>query len=336
MLDPYKLLKLNRRIKNHRIKCLAVLAADILALRHLSIRMDPVLGCNLGCLMCRFSSPVYRHANTGMLSIAEFDRIASLLFRKAIQVVIGTGAEPTLHPEYPRLVGIARRHKVPYIGFSTNGQRLTERSISELFTNGLDELMISMHGVRKETYERLMPPASYDRLHTVLGQVSDYAAKSGRRIPLRINYTVNPDNLSELADFFSVYGKYAITILQIRPVMDLGDTAYTDKDLAPYLERFDRICDALRQECRARKIVVLAPPPNSTTQTKSAVSFLKPLVHRYVSPDMVWEKGFNWRNETYEDYCRRINWRANLVRMMFTKFDKIDFFNRSLGYDVDL
>ena len=46
----------------------------------------------------------------------------------------------------------------------TNGQLLTEKKLRDLMDCGLNELVLLLHGVRKETYEALMKGASYDAI----------------------------------------------------------------------------------------------------------------------------------------------------------------------------
>lgn len=109
------------------------------------------------------------------------------------------------------------------IGLVTNGQLLTKEHLSQFMEWGPDELTLSTHGVERDTYERMMRRASYDKFLEVLEQIATTKKQRGSTLPeLRLNYTVNPDNLSELDRFFEVYGKYQVQTLQIRPIADLG------------------------------------------------------------------------------------------------------------------
>lgn len=338
--NPYLLLKLNRLLKNHSVKCLGVLVADKLGLRHLSVRMDPFLGCNLRCQMCHFSSPEYMARKTEIMSAEDYSRVAELLFPKALQVILGTGAEPTVHPKLPAFVEIAKqRHGVPFVGISTNAQLLTCELAASLLDAGLDEITISMHGVRKEMYERLQPPASYEKLHRALASLTELSERGGRKFAVRVNFTTNPDNCRELADFFEVFGNYKIDTLQVRKIFDLGDTVYHDRDLDPCLGTLEATRLALQEKCAARKTTLLCPSFRKKSGDSNPLSsILLPLVHRSVWPGMVWKEDFDWRNETYEAYCRRKKWHRDLLRMAATRASvlqkEIQNGHRSLGYDV--
>jgi hypothetical protein len=88
-MNFYTLLHLHKRIKSRRLKLLGLFLASHMGLRHLSIRLDPVLGCNLACNLCVLSSPDFRKANKGTLTSEEFEDIARVLFPRAFQLIVG-------------------------------------------------------------------------------------------------------------------------------------------------------------------------------------------------------------------------------------------------------
>jgi molybdenum cofactor biosynthesis enzyme MoaA len=159
--DYYRLLRLNRLIKSHRPKVAGVLLLHLLRRRHLFIRFDPALACNLRCRMCYFSNDDYRKREHGVFTPADVERLARLFFPLALQLNIGCIAEPTTYKHYASLVKIAKSYKVPHVGFVTNGQALDEQNLDELVDFGLDELIISVHGCTKETYENRLLSGIY-------------------------------------------------------------------------------------------------------------------------------------------------------------------------------
>ncbi|HUH17983.1 radical SAM protein, partial [Albibacterium sp.] len=159
--------------------------------------------------MCYFSSEDYRKKAGGILKKEELEGIAKSLFPRAFQLVIGCGAEPTLVSHYHELFALAKKYGVPDKSLVTNGQLLSKNDIEQLADSGLNELIISVHGVYRESYEYLMPGARYAHLLELLENYRQLKELRGTDCPeLRINYTVNPDNLYELNDFFSVFGEF--------------------------------------------------------------------------------------------------------------------------------
>jgi MoaA/NifB/PqqE/SkfB family radical SAM enzyme len=309
MDNVYKLLKLNKFVRSHRIKLAGVMLAELLNMRHLFVRLDPVLACNIRCRMCFFSNDEYRQAHKGMFTAAEIERIGRFFFPKALQVVVGCGAEPTLYKDYAGIVKLAKDYGVPYVGLVSNGQLLDGPAIDRLVANGLDELIISTHGVTKETYEKFMVGASYEKLLAVLECVGAAKAKTGKP-KLRLNYTVNPDNLAELADIFATFPHF--DVLQVRPVMSWGgDYGGT---MEGFVEQHNAIIDALIAASRERNVTLLANKIDPLYKGDGYDGFILNAVLRFVTPECVWREDFNWREEEYADYCRRTGWSKQLLK----------------------
>jgi molybdenum cofactor biosynthesis enzyme MoaA len=336
----YRLLKLNHLIRNPRLKLASIALAHAVGLRHLVVRLDPVVACNLRCTMCYFSDKQYVRTHKGIFSSDEIARIAALLFPRALLVVVGCGAEPTLYKDFPEIVRLAKQHAVPNVSMVTNAQLLTEKHIEHLVDYGLDEIMISVHGTTRETYERFMAGASFEKLHAVLQTLRDVKSRRRSLFPrLRINYTVNSENIDELTALFDVFGDYDLSTLQIRPVMDLGGQ-YRDPIGTAELAKFRAVTAALGREAHVRGVTYLANV-GDPTYTQPASSAVFQAVNRGISPEKVWREDFNWRNETYEDYCIRTRWIRKLISAAITGRDEIDTSDIGFGkyaarYDVNL
>ncbi|MDR1876834.1 MAG: radical SAM protein, partial [Flavobacteriaceae bacterium] len=149
----YKLLKLNHLIKNHRIKFFGLWLLTLLNKRTLSVYFDPVLACNLRCRMCYFSDKEYTARLKGIMPKEDLDLYANALFKNALKLQIGCGAEPTLYKDILKIIQLGKQYKIPYISLTTNGNLLTQEKINDFSNAGLDEFTISLHGVTKESYE---------------------------------------------------------------------------------------------------------------------------------------------------------------------------------------
>jgi molybdenum cofactor biosynthesis enzyme MoaA len=313
MQGVYRLLRLNALLRGHRAKFGAAFAAHTLGLRHLAIRFDPVMACNLRCRMCHFSNEAFVRGTKGAFTQAETERLASMFLPRSLLVVYGCGAEPTLYRNYPDLVRLAKSFGVPNVGLVTNAQLLQEADVERLIDHGLDELVVSVHGVTKATYERFMPGASFDTLLAALTTVA--AAKRRRattRPALRINYTVNGENLSELESFFAVFGAFSLSALQVRPVMDFGG-AYRTPLHNGDLDSYRRVTAAIQRQCEERGITALITSAATTYLSRNDRAAILHAVQRHVRPGRVWQDDFDWRNETYDEYCGRIGWGRHLL-----------------------
>ncbi|WP_431860974.1 radical SAM protein [Azospirillum sp.] len=315
--DSATLLKLNALVRSNRLKFAGVLAADLLGLRYTVVRMDPAVACNLRCAMCYYSDPDWYAGNAGpRFAPDQVERIAAEFFPEALQVFVGCGSEPTMWKGYPDIVRLAKEHGVPFVSLVTNAQLLTRPAVDELLAHGLDEIIVSVHGTEAETYERLMKGARWQRLHDNLAMLAEARRAAGRAGPaLRLNYTVNNDNLAQMTALLSVFGVYGPSTIQIRPMADLGRTAYTDKDLRRSLDAYGSAVARLRGECAAAGVRLFAniEDPLYRKRNRRAVVY-EHAVLRYIRPQRVWQEGFDPMTGSYADLKRQIGFRRSLAR----------------------
>lgn len=151
-MNFYALLKLHKRIKSPRLKLLGLGLAFAVGFRHLSVRLDPTLRCNLACRMCYFSGEGYKAKAGGLIQRDELEGLAKTLFPHAFQLVLGCGAEPTLARHYHEFFRLAKRYGVPDVSMVTNGQLIERDDLEKMADAGVNELILSVHGVREATY----------------------------------------------------------------------------------------------------------------------------------------------------------------------------------------
>ena len=310
-----RLLRLQRMVSSNRVKFLLVWLADVLGVRHTIVRLDPVLACNLRCGLCYFSNPDWRRDHPARhFSMEDMERLAEDFFPTALQCYIGCGAEPTTFKNFPAIVALARKHKVPFIALVTNGQLITRTHLVSLVDAGLDEIILSTHGATAKTYERLMVNASFARFLDLLAMIEDVKREKGCSSPrVRFNYTVCPENISELELFFEVYGRFDIHMIQLRPALDLGG-AVTNLRADGYLSGYGPTLAALKKQCAERGVTLLY---NENDPTYESVNRQAPVytegVSRIINPEVVWQPDFDWRHERYSAYKRRSGFRRRML-----------------------
>ncbi|MCK5685036.1 radical SAM protein [bacterium] len=332
----YLLLKLNSIIKIPALKQLYVLFAHLLKKRHLTLFMDPILSCNLKCKMCHFSEKGIEKKLFGKFKDQEMTRLSKMLFKRAIKLQIGCAAEPTLYKNFLNILIDAKKYKVPFVSFISNGQLLTQEHIQNFIDYELDELILSMHGVSKNVYENFMTNSSHSRFLSLLRKITDLRKKNNSSFPkVRINYTVNPDNLHDLSKFFDIFGLFTIDILQIRIIKDLGNTAYKNFNIKDYYPDYIRITDNIAKECKERNIThLIAKIDREASDQKYNENTLFESIYRNITPQTVWKNDFNWREENYDDYCKRIHWSKILFKNIFVKKKEDNSFDSY--YDINV
>ncbi|MGB1307371.1 MAG: radical SAM protein [Oceanihabitans sp.] len=332
-MNVYKLLKLNRKIKSHRIKFFGIWLLHIFNKRYLAVNLDPVLACNLRCKMCYFTDADYVKTLKGQFKPEELNLVAKTIFKRALKLQIGCGTEPTLYKNLEAVVALGKKYKVPYISLTTNANLLNEENIEALLKAGLNEFTISLHGVTKESYESFMKKASYEKFHNAFNAFQKLKSKYNFKV--RINYTFNKDNFYELAGLFNHFNGKSFDILQIRPIRKIGNTEYNNFDLDSLRVDYPKVISQIRKECKENNITLLASNKIPVKTEINNSSFILDYTFCYVSPKDFWKKGFNWKEESFNQYSKKIGWGKLLFANIFKSETELKSISNRLNYDVE-
>ncbi|NPA43596.1 MAG: radical SAM protein [Chlorobi bacterium] len=305
--------------------------------RYFAVNFDPVLACNLRCKMCYFSDKEKAKTLKGIFPEKDLALWAERSLPRALKLQIGCGAEPTLYPALDKVIALGKAYGVPHISLTTNAQTVTYDRLRRWAEAGLDEITVSLHGVKEPTYTYFMDGARYEHFHRALEAVTRLKQIYPDFV-LRVNYTFNEDNFDELEDFFRVFGKYAVDVLQLRPIQKLGRTAYRRFDLGNILPRYDDFIRRFRREAESRGVVLMAPASAGELTSESKSSVVYDYTFFYVSPDHFWKKDYDWKNEPLEAYMKRISWGRQLLKPVLLSEKEIAGLLRkqNLNYEVTL
>lgn len=328
------------------LKMLELWAMHVVGGRYIGVFLDPVLACNLRCRMCLFSKAEAHPEPCPPLTDSMLEQIAKALFHRAAKLQIGCGAEPTLYPRLRRVVEAGRRAGVPFISLVTNGQLLADGRVDlgELADAGLSEITLSMHGTRAETYEHLMPGASFAKLLAALEQIRAVKQRHPH-FKLRINFTINSMNVADLADdgFWHLWPEgLQPDVVQLRPVQQLGPSDWDDFNLEPLRSRYDDTIGAVTRRCAERGIICIAPSPHQlsdvATEQDSTSAMMEEMTYYYVSPRDCYHADFRLDlGDTFESYHRRHHTAAALLRaalLPWTRSGRRRHISKKLNYQV--
>ena len=323
-MQVYSLLKLNRYLSNHRIKFLGLFLLHKTKKRYLAVHFDPINACNLRCKMCYFTDNDYVRKLKGTFNADELPLLGKAVLSRALKLQIGCGTEPTLYKNLTDVFKIAKHYKVPHISLTTNGNLLTKEKINIYAEHGMNEIILSLHGVHQESYENFMQKGDYKKFLRVLQWITELKA-TRKNLSLRINYTFNEDNFSELAEFFKIFGKYSINTLQLRPIVNLGNSSYQNFKMDGIIPVYNSLIHEIKMECKSRSITLLAAiDSKDLVIRKNPNSLLYGYSYCYISPKDFWHKDFDWKNESYDSYAKRKKLTKELIRNVFTSSSKIE------------
>ena len=333
-MNIYFLLKLNQWTRSPFIKRLGIFMLHITGKRYLGIFMDPALACNLRCRMCYFSDPEKRKTMKGHLKKEDLPKIANALFHRALKLQIGCGAEPSLFQYNKELILLGKQYKVPYISMTTNAILLAQNDWQELTKAGVDEFTLSIHGVTKESYEYFMTGASYEKFLDAMKMLTAIK-ETYPKLKIRLNYTINKDNLEELQTFFDVFGTYKFDILQLRPIQAMGDTDYQYFSWEEMYSQYDPIIEKLKKQCKDRGIICIAPGKADLLKEARGNSPVVRMTYCYISPRYIWRPDFNPDTDTYESYAKRKQLSKTYFNNIFHLKESAGDESRRLNYELN-
>lgn len=312
LFNIYNLLRIHQKIKSERVKLLGIYIFNLLGQRHLSVRIDPILACNLRCKMCYFSDEDERKKLKGRLSKDELSSIANIFYPKALQVVVGCGAEPTVYKDFIDLIEDAKEYNVPNVSMVTNGMLLTESDIVKISELKLDELILSMHGVTKSVYEEFMVNADYSKFVDNFNILKQVRSKS-KYPKVRINYTVNDENLEDLSLFFEEFGDFPIDTIQLRPVRSIGGE-YSNSIRDNQVGDYNEMIRMFAEESKKRGISLLANTIDLKYEKTNESSSVIEAIYTYIGPNTAKQIGSNWEELSFRKYIKKIGWRSKVLR----------------------
>ncbi len=188
--------------------------------------------CNQRCVFC-----LDRESQDGdPLSLDSIRRDLADGRRQGMSRVVLSGGEPTIHPEFIQIVGLARAQGYRHIQAITNGRRLCyPEFLRAAVAAGVGELTFSIHGHTPELHDRLTRvPGSFLQAVTAL--------RSALAVPgliVSVDVVINRWNLPvlrEILDFHISLGAREFDLLALVP---FGDA---------WKNRADLFCDFERPE----------------------------------------------------------------------------------------
>ncbi|MDR2970140.1 MAG: radical SAM protein [Tannerellaceae bacterium] len=331
----YRILKLSARIRNKRIKLFGIWIFHILGKRYIGIFLDPVLACNFRCRMCYFSNAEKRKSYKGILLYEDIKQIASALFHRALKLQIGCGAEPTLHKDLTQIIALGKQYRIPYISLTTNGSLLTKAGLENMIQAGLNEITLSAHGLTKDSYERFMVNGSFETFKQLLADLSEIKIQYPE-FQIRINYTMNKDNLDELSYFWDVFGEN-IDVLQLRPIQKIGESEYSDFSLSDIYDKYDTVLTPLIDSCQHKGVICITPEKENLLAIENKEETDQSLVdatYCYVSPKGCWKDGFDYKTETFESFAGKQKLGKKLLRSVWLASSSETDVTRKMNYNI--
>ncbi len=123
--------------------------------------------CNLACTMCPY--PIMDRAK-GFIDETLFKNLVDKEADTSYLMRLHNLGEPLLDKRMPQLINYAAKNKVR-VEISTNCTALTEAKAREILSSNLHQIILSLDGASKVTYEHIRKNADFDR---VVGHITKF------------------------------------------------------------------------------------------------------------------------------------------------------------------
>jgi molybdenum cofactor biosynthesis enzyme MoaA len=154
------------------------------------VRIPTGLTCNILCPFCYYGDEL----NSSDYTFKQIASMLNLAREFGVRDIDFSGGEPTARKDFPDLVALARDKGFRRVCVITNGLHLANRNVvGALAGQGLNEVLISVHGADEETSARLSGKTG---MFGKVAQALDNIAEAGLR--LRTNTVVNRVNMEKL------------------------------------------------------------------------------------------------------------------------------------------
>jgi len=192
--------------------------------------------CNLQCPTCTTPHHKMRREKK-MMSFGDYKKIIDNIKDSVHIVLLYFSNEPLLHPQLPEMIAYAHKNNL-YTMISTNATLLDGNIARKLYDSNLDEILLCLDSLKKETYEPFRKGAVFE---TVLENIKNFCQMkrgSGRRKPyIEMQFILNKLNQNEVTDIERFAEVCKIDRLHIKPFA-LSEYAYTKEEIEMLSEKF--------------------------------------------------------------------------------------------------
>lgn len=173
--------------------------------------IETVNACNASCRMCTVNK--WGENGNPFMSDTLFRKMADELIdnRHIVRTVnLSRDGEPLLDRKLEEKITYLKKGGVKHITFSTNASLLTKKRALSLLTSGMDEIMFSIDGLKKETFEKIRAGLNFEKIINNVSQFIKLRDSTASTVKIRVRMVIQQENLSEVGD----WGKYWRGVLQ--------------------------------------------------------------------------------------------------------------------------
>jgi len=177
-----------------------------------AIEVEVTTRCGLRCIMCEHT---YWSEPPRDMSFEEFKSIINQFPRLKWIGLTGIG-ESFINPGFIKMLEYVKSKNI-YVELYDNLFFLDESQISQIIGLEIDKLLISFDAATKETYERIRPGASFEKVVSNIFELFNLKKEKRSDFPKIIfHFIIMKDNLHEVFDYIQLVSELANEPTEIR------------------------------------------------------------------------------------------------------------------------
>jgi radical SAM protein with 4Fe4S-binding SPASM domain len=196
------------------------------------LQMEASALCNLRCALCPAPSGLQRPQ--GLMKYDLFKKVIDEIGEYVFLLMLWDWGEPLLNPEIDSMITYAQQRGIAVV-CSTNGIPLTdEKRAAGIARSGLDTLIVSIDGVRQETYERFRHGGQLESvlqgIRNVVAQKRHFHLNRPRVVLQFIVMKHNEHEISAVQELAKSLSADACTLRTLNPFKSLSTPATENSD----------------------------------------------------------------------------------------------------------
>jgi radical SAM protein with 4Fe4S-binding SPASM domain len=164
------------------------------------LAIEPTINCNLDCVMCQKNT---LRRTKRELEFDDFKRIIDKMPFLRVLNLQGIG-EPFLNKDFFKMIEYAHSKGIRVYTFS-NANLITKKIAKQIIHSSLMELIVSIDGANKQTYEKIRRQASFDKLLNNLKYL--FSIRESKKLKISAWVVPNIYNMEEIEEIVKLCNK---------------------------------------------------------------------------------------------------------------------------------
>ena len=227
--------------------------------RFLNVRFDLHNRCNLRCSICYYAIEAFRRQPLERMSDEVIEAMAREIWPRTRELWFSCGYEPLLAPNLAEVLIRAKASGIPAVRLVTNGLLLNEEKARMLIDAGLDGLMVSIDGARRDTYEAIRQGSDFERVIGNVRRLQEIKRERGVKHPeLCVNSVMTAGNITDWADVVHLAADLGAGWISLSP-QTVYEGMEPEQRLREIPEQVNAALDRAREAAAQRGIFLFAP-----------------------------------------------------------------------------